>query len=91
MYNTGDGVARDDGKAAQLHKKACDGGDAGGCYDLGTTYESGADRDKAAPLHQKACSGGRTEACEALESADAVATRPLPAGRNTRDRCIKRV
>ena len=28
-------------KAAQLYQKACDGGDAGGCYNLGVLYHNG--------------------------------------------------
>ena len=54
-------------KAAQLYQKACDGGDAGGCYNLGVLYHNGQgvnqDYQKAAQLYQKACDGGDAGGC----------------------------
>ena len=49
-------------KAVQLFQKACDGGDASGCSDLGVLYANGQgvkqDYFKAVELYQKACDGG---------------------------------
>ncbi|WP_103569977.1 tetratricopeptide repeat protein [Campylobacter concisus] len=57
-------------KAAQLYQKACDGGDAGGCYNLGVLYDNGQgvnrDYQKAAQLYQKACDGGGAKGCSSL-------------------------
>ena len=43
-------------KAAELFKKACDGGDMRGCYNLGVMYTNGngveKDLDKAADLYK---------------------------------------
>ena len=54
-------------KAAQLYQKACDGGDAGGCYNLGVLYADGQgvnqDYQKAAQLYQKTCDSGNAEGC----------------------------
>ena len=54
-------------KAAQLLQKACDGGNALGCYNLGVLYAKGQgvrqDYQKAAQLYQKACDGGNAVGC----------------------------
>ena len=53
-------------KAAQLYQKACDGGNVGGCSNLGVLYGNGLsvnqDYQKAAQLFQKACDGGGVRA-----------------------------
>ena len=57
-------------KAAQLYQKACDGGDALGCHNLGLLYKNGQgvnqDYQKAAQLYQKACDGGNAVGCFSL-------------------------
>ena len=49
-------------KAFESFKKACDGGDMGGCRNLAIMYEKGKgveeDFSKAAQLYIKACDGG---------------------------------
>ncbi|MDY3672983.1 MAG: tetratricopeptide repeat protein, partial [Campylobacter sp.] len=49
-------------KAFESFKKACDGGDMSGCYNLGIMYASGngveKDLGKAAELYKKVCDGG---------------------------------
>ena len=54
-------------KAASLFKKACDGGDALGCSNLGVMYETGLGVNqsytKAASLYKKACDGGNATGC----------------------------
>jgi hypothetical protein len=55
-----------------LYQKACDGGDAQGCFNLGVMYENGRgvtkDQAKAAQLYQKACDGGDAQGCENLKA-----------------------
>ena len=57
-------------KAAQLYKKACDGGIMDGCNSLGIAYDDGKgvakDVYKAAQLFQKACDGGIMDGCNSL-------------------------
>lgn len=57
-------------KASQLLKQACDGGDAGGCSNLGLLYRNGEgvrqDKKKASQLFKKACDGGNTGGCSNL-------------------------
>jgi TPR repeat protein len=69
-YEYGDGVARDDGRAVKLYKKACDGGLPLGCASLGELVETGrgtrADMGEAAALYQQGCSGGAQGGCAAL-------------------------
>ena len=54
-------------KAAQLYQKACDGGGAKGCSNLGVLYADGQgvrqDYQKATQLYQKACDGGDAGGC----------------------------
>ena len=53
-----------------LYKKACDGGDVKGCFNLGTLYEKGEgvekDFSKAIQLYKKACDGGVANGCANL-------------------------
>ena len=57
-------------KAVQLYQKACDGGEARGCFSLGFLYQNGQgvkqDYQKAAELYQKACDGGHAVGCSIL-------------------------
>ena len=57
-------------KAAQLYQKACDSGEAGGCFGLGLLYKNGQgvnqDYQKAAQLYQKACDSGVALGCSNL-------------------------
>lgn len=66
-YNKGDYQ-----KAAQLFQKACDGGNAGDCNNLGVLYENGLgvrqDYQKATEFYQKACDGGDAVGCSILGS-----------------------
>ena len=59
-------------KAAQLYQKACDSGEAGGCFGLGLLYQSGQgvrqDYQKATEFYQKACDGGDAVGCSILGS-----------------------
>jgi Sel1 repeat len=55
----------------ELLRKACDGGEAEDCYNLGVAYKRGetglaADPAKAAGLFRKACDGGSADACSKL-------------------------
>ena len=49
------------------NKKACDGGDMAGCYNLGVRYADGQgvkqDEFKAVKLYTKACDGGQMGGC----------------------------
>ena len=58
-------------KAFESFKKACDGGNMHGCYNLGLIYTSGKavekDLDKAAELYKKACDGGNMRGCSGLD------------------------
>jgi hypothetical protein len=53
--------------AVKLFSKACDGGNARGCYNLGFMYENGEgvqqDYSKAAELYTKACDDGSVKGC----------------------------
>jgi TPR repeat protein len=55
-------------RAVADHQRACDGGDAKGCDDLGKSYEAGRgvpeDRERALALYQKACDGGYAIGCD---------------------------
>ena len=69
MEDSGEGVKQDMFKAAVLYKKACDGGDATGCFWRGNSYAVGIGVEqnyfKAAELYKKACDGGDAEGCKA--------------------------
>lgn len=69
-----------EGKTALEHKnyaqanaffsKACDSGDAKGCFDLGKIYENGigiaGNKYKAAALYAQACRGGMSLGCSSM-------------------------
>src|SRR5690606_27868392 len=61
-----------DAKAAVADaKKLCDGGDAWGCYALGSLYEIAVlderpSSDEVITLYDKGCAGGAYDACNAL-------------------------
>ncbi len=68
------GREHDDARAAQLHRRACDGGAGIGCFNLALMIEAGgdgpADPDRATPLYAKAielleraCDGGDVQWC----------------------------
>jgi hypothetical protein len=65
-------VPQDKRRAAALFEKACEGGDAPGCYNLGVRYTEGSgvpqDKRRAAALFEKACKGGVEQGCSALNS-----------------------
>nr|WP_314977590.1 tetratricopeptide repeat protein [Campylobacter rectus] len=62
LYEEGEGVARDDAKAAQLYDKACYLGSASACNNLSIQYRQGRgvkkDVKKANDLAKKACDAG---------------------------------
>ena len=66
-YDNGEGVRQDKFKAVELYTKACDGGSAGGCLNLGVMYSNGEgvrqDTFKAVELFTKACDGGSANGC----------------------------
>ena len=79
MYATGDGVTRDVARAATLFQRACDGGEARGCYALAVSYNTGVgvtqDLARAATLFRQACDGGYAAGCRAeRNSASTVAS-----------------
>ena len=57
-------------EAAELFKKACDGGKMSGCYNLGVMYKKGngveKNEQKAVELYKKACDGGKMLGCTNL-------------------------
>ena len=57
LYDKGNGVEKNEQKAVELYKKACDGGEVHGCSNLGTMYANGngveKDFGKAAHLFKK--------------------------------------
>ena len=71
MYNNGNGVEKNEQKAAELYKKACNGGEMNGCYNLGLMYADGngveKDLSKAVELFKKACNGGNMHGCRGLD------------------------
>jgi TPR repeat protein len=54
-------------QAAELYRKACDGGERKGCHDLGLMYYRGEgvpkDLNRAADLYKRACDAGGTGGC----------------------------
>jgi TPR repeat protein len=64
------GFEKDDAQAAVLYRKACDGGDAPGCGNLGHMYEQGIGVAKDVTLaianYRKACDGGDARTCDYL-------------------------
>lgn len=78
MLASGDGVSRDEAKAARVLKKACDGGESKGCVGLGVLLTDGrgvaANPTDAAPLFEKACHDGEALGCGLLGNAYAKGT-----------------
>jgi TPR repeat protein len=70
MHAAGEGVSLQGGTALGLFQRACDGGDAPGCFGLATFHEGGRqlakDLPRAAELYQKSCDGGHGPACAGL-------------------------
>ena len=58
-------------RARTLYQRACDGGAARGCTNLGVLYERGLgvtrDVAQARTLYQRACGAGDTDACADLQ------------------------
>ncbi len=67
LYRRGRVVARDDSKAAELYKRACDAGFVRGCANLAVLYEigEGVSRDyaRSMSLSQSSCQHGDPIAC----------------------------
>lgn len=78
MYAQGGGVTQDHLEALKLYGKACDGGNALGCYNLAYIYDHGIydydangyskavlkiDGLQAANIYTKSCNGGVATAC----------------------------
>jgi TPR repeat protein len=72
MYYNGDGVTKDDAKAAEWYQKAAEQGNAFAQYNLGTMYDKGEgvgkDPAKAAEWWQKAAAQGNDAAQECLKN-----------------------
>ena len=72
MYRNGlGGLSKDDAEAVRLYRKACEGGYARGCSNLGVMYEYGRgglskDEAEAVRLYQKACEGEDALGCTNL-------------------------
>jgi TPR repeat protein len=77
LFENGQGVSQDRGRAAALYLQACQELDANGCVLLGNMYENGRgvdrDPDRAAALYRRACEIGNVQACRV----------PLPGDRST--------
>lgn len=60
-------LSKDYSEAALQFGKACDGGDAKGCFDLGAMYENGdgvaQNKYKAVALYTQACQKGDAHGC----------------------------
>ena len=71
MYYNGDGVAKDDAKAAEWYRKAAEQGNAFAQYKLGDMYDKGEgvakDAAKAKEWWQKAADQGNDAAQESLK------------------------
>jgi serine/threonine protein kinase len=71
MYDLGDGVALDHGRAAQLYNTSCGLGFAEGCENLASLYAEGAgvgqDKKLARQLYAKACFMGDQSACRLMD------------------------
>src|ERR1700735_2237086 len=72
MYDHGNGVAQDYGKALTLYTKACNLGSSAGCGGLGNLYrlEHGVfmNSDLARQYLQKGCDMGNTLNCDQLKA-----------------------
>src|SRR6185436_8391727 len=67
----GRGITKNEAKAAELYKKACDGGEQRACAELGAFSRRGQgglpkDPLKAANLFKQACDGGSAHGCGLL-------------------------
>lgn len=73
LYATGDGVAQDFERAADLYREACWSRYAEACYAWGVLYQNGTGVDRrpaqGAALIRRACDLGYTEACPEDEEA----------------------
>ena len=84
-YQHGQGVVRDQSRAAAIFRKACDGGEARGCMGLGMLYADGAgvprDGLRAAALFKQSCDGGFAAGCHNLAAmyANGEGVAPNPA------------
>ena len=71
-YQNGWGTAVDAVKAADLFRKACDGGEATGCRIVGSLYRNGlgvpVDESTALSFYHKACDGGDKAACTDMKA-----------------------
>ena len=67
-YDNGEGVRQDKFKAVKLYTKACDGGSANGCSNLGAMYDNGEgvklDKKRALALFGKACDLKSEKGCK---------------------------
>jgi TPR repeat protein len=74
LLAAGRGGPRDEGRATALWNRACDGGNAAGCANLGWAHLLGRgvprDRSRALELLRKGCEGGSAWGCERLHEAD---------------------
>ena len=70
MYANGNGVAKDDTRAAAFYSRACNANDALGCSNLGSNYWNGRgvphDDSHAAALYSRACDANNAIACSNL-------------------------
>jgi len=70
LYERGQGLTKDDARAAQLYERACDAGSGTGCGFLGDMYLKGRgvkkDKSRATVLWRKACQLGWAQACMKL-------------------------
>jgi TPR repeat protein len=71
LYEKGEGMEMDIGRAVELYRRACDGGDAKyGCSLLAHMFEQGkgvtADVSRAKVLRERACDAGHAPDCFAL-------------------------
>jgi len=67
---TNTGGVEGEARAAALYERACNGGDAVGCYHRGLDFVYGGagrkDESQAAGYFQRACDGGNAEGCDSL-------------------------
>ena len=67
QFEDGTGVPKDDGRAAELYTKACDGGHAQACARLGVLVSESRgvawDEAREEALYTKACDGGYIQGC----------------------------
>ena len=70
LYKQGWGVTKDYGRARQLLKQGCEGGNASGCTGAGVLYQNGLggtrDYQKARELYEQGCEGGDSGGCNNL-------------------------